>query len=373
MKITRIDVWAVDLPLVRPYSLSGGRLHFERLDSTIVRLATDEGLVGWGEGCPWGSSYLPAFARGVRAGIQELAPAVLGLDPRRTDVVYRAMDLALPGHPYVKSAVDLACWDLAARSAGVALVDLLGGRTEGRVRLHSSIPSGTPAEIMVEIDIAREEGYRFHSVKVGADVAADIERMEALDAAMAPGEEVTFDVNRAWLPSEAVAALNATRHLNRLIEQPCETIEQHLQVRRLVSQPFAIDESLQSVRDMLQIVATNACEVVGLKIGRVGGLTPARRIRDICAEAGIAMNIEDTGGTALSASAAVHLAQATPQPLRRATWLCFDHLTVNPIHGGVVQDDGWTDAPDAPGIGATPDLDHLGLPMASYELDEDLR
>ena len=113
MRITGITVWALDLPMARPYSLSGGRFHFDRLDSTIVRLDTDEGLVGWGEGCPWGSTYLPAFARGVRAGIEELAPVVLGLDPRRVEVVYRAMDQALPGHPYVKSPLNTAAYEWA--------------------------------------------------------------------------------------------------------------------------------------------------------------------------------------------------------------------------------------------------------------------
>ncbi|MEM7272064.1 MAG: mandelate racemase/muconate lactonizing enzyme family protein [Actinomycetota bacterium] len=366
MKIEAITVWAVDLPLVRPYSLSGGRLRFDRLDSTIVRIDTDAGVSGWGEGCPWGSTYLPAFARGIRAGIEELAPAVLGLDPRRTDVVYRAMDLALPGHPYVKSPIDLACWDIAAQSAGLPLCDLLGGRTDGAVRLHSSIPSGTPAELLAEIDLARAEGYTFHSAKVGADVDADIERMRTLDAAMTGGEEVTFDVNRAWLPAEAIAALNATRDLNRVIEQPCETLDQHLQVRRQVGQPLAIDESLQSLGDLRRIIETGAAEVVGLKIGRVGGLTVARRIRDLCLDAGIRMNIEDTGGTRLQATAAVHLAQATPAPFRRATWLCFDHLTVDPVPEGVVNDGGYATAPTAPGVGTVVDVEVLGPPIAHY-------
>lgn len=367
MKITALTVWAIDLPLVRPYSLSGGRLKFERLDSTLVRVETDEGLVGWGEGCPWGSTYLPAFARGIRAGIDELAPAVLGLDPRRTDVVYRAMDVALPGHPYVKSPIDMACWDLAAQAAGVPLCDLLGGRTEGRVRLHSSIPTGTTSELMAEIDLARADGYRFHSAKVGADVDADIERMRFLDAQMEPGEEVTFDVNRAWLPAAAIAALNATSELHRLVEQPCENLHQHLHVRRNVSQPLAIDESLQSFGDMLRIIETGACEVAGLKVGRVGGLTVARRIRDVCLEAGISMNIEDTGGSTLQATASVHLAQSTPEPFRRATWLCVEHLTNDPVSGGARNADGWATAPDGPGLGAVPDLSALGDPFARYE------
>ncbi len=370
MKITTIDVWALDLPLTRPYSLSGGRLHVDRLDSTLVRLTTDEGITGWGEGCPWGSTYLPAFARGIRAGVEELAPAVLGLDPRRTDVVYRAMDVALPGHPYVKSPIDMACWDIAAQSAGLPLCDLLGGRTEGTVRLHSSIPSGTPDELMAEIERARAEGYSFHSAKVGADVEADIERMRFLDERMEPGEEVTFDANRSWLPAEAVAALNATADLHRVVEQPCENLEQHLQVRRLVNQPLAVDESLRTINDLLRIIETGACEVVGLKIGRVGGLTVARRMRDLCVEAGIRMNIEDTGGTTVQATAAVHLAQATPEPFRRATWLCVEHLTVDPIDGGARNEGrGHTTAPTVPGLGAWPAA-ALGSHVARYELDK---
>ena len=369
MKITGITVWAVDLPMARPYSLTGGRFHFERLDSTIVRLDTDEGLVGWGEGCPWGSTYLPAFARGVRAGVEELAPVVLGLDPRRIEVVYRAMERALPGHPYAKSPLDMACWDLASKAAGLPLCDMLGGRTEGRVRLHTSVPSGSVSEIMTEIDIVREQGYSFHSVKVGGDPTGDIERMRAVDAEMTRGEELTFDANRGWLPAEAVAALNATSDLRRVIEQPCNDLDQHLQVRRLVSQPLAVDESLHTLRDMLRIIETDACEVIGLKLCRVGGLTVARRLRDLCTEAGIQMNIEDTGGTSLQATAAVHLAQATPEPIRRATWLCFDRLTRNPVEGGVVNVGGWATAPDESGIGAHPDEAALGDPVAVYTLE----
>lgn len=84
---------------------------------------------------------------------------------------------------------------------------------------------------------------------------------------------------------------------------------------------------------MLRIVETGACEIVGLKIGRVGGLTVARQIRDVCIEASVQMNIEHTGGMALQATAAVHLAQATPEPFRRATWMCVEHLTHGPVNG----------------------------------------
>ena len=116
MKITRITVYQLDMPLVEPYYLSGGRLKFERLDSTFLRIDTDEGISGWGEGCPWGHTYLPAHGPGIRAGIATLAPALIGLDPRSLDHVNRIMDVQLPGHPYVKSPIDMACWDILGKA-----------------------------------------------------------------------------------------------------------------------------------------------------------------------------------------------------------------------------------------------------------------
>ena len=82
MKIEAVSVWQLDLPLTKPYRLSGGRLKFERLDSTFVRIETDDGVQGWAEACPWGATYLPAHGKGARAGIAEIAPKLIGLDPR---------------------------------------------------------------------------------------------------------------------------------------------------------------------------------------------------------------------------------------------------------------------------------------------------
>ena len=99
MKISRLSVWQMDLPLIKPYWLSGGRLKFEQLDSTFVRIDTDEGLSGWGEGCPWGHTYLPAHGPGIRAGLETLASALIDRDPCVLDAINRTMDVTLPGHP----------------------------------------------------------------------------------------------------------------------------------------------------------------------------------------------------------------------------------------------------------------------------------
>ena len=366
MKITRIAVYRITLPLEHDYSLSGGRLHFTELDSTFVRLDTDEDISGWGEGCPWGSTYLPAFPRGIRTGIEELAPTLLGLDPRRTDVIEAAMDTALPGHLYVKSAIDVACWDIFGKSTGLAVCELLGGRRPGDVTIQSSIPTGTPEGMLASIQRAQERGYRIHSPKVGSDVQADIERIRYLGENVGPDNSLTFDANRAWIPDEAIRVMRATESVDAYFEQPCETYSESLQVRRATRQPIILDENIQTFEHIQRAVTDDACEAIGLKINRVGGLTKARRIRDFCVSNGIRMNIEPTGGSALADTAAVHLAQATSIRHTRGTWLCHEMLTVDPIVGGSRNLGGITRAPEAPGLGAEPELEMLER-VAVYE------
>lgn len=367
MKITRINVYQLDLPLSKPYWLSGGRLRFERLDSTLVEIETDEGVTGWGEGCPWGSTYLPAFGKGIRAGIDEIAPQLVGAEPHRLDVINRTMDTALPGHPYVKSALDLACWDILGKAVGLPLCELWGGRTIEPVSLHSSISTGTPDEMVEYVEAARARGYRMHSAKVGADIVLDIDRIRTLTNVFAATDALTFDVNRAWLPDQAIQVMNAVTDCGGYFEQPCETMEECLTVRRQTRQPLCLDESIHTYQDVVRAQTERVCEVIGLKVGRVGGYTKARRIRDFCVAMGLRMNIEETGGSVLADTAAVHLAQSTPVTHRRGTWLCHDMLTVDTAPGqGARNEMGQTVAPELAGLGVEPDLSVLGSPVASY-------
>src|SRR5262249_5511365 len=127
MKIRRIAAYRVELPLHEgSYKWSGGK-SVTVFDSTVVRIDTDDGATGYGEVCPLGPFYLPAYANGVRAGIAELGPHLLGEDPRELGRLNRRMDAALKGHPYVKSAIDMACWDILGKAAGLPVCTLLGG------------------------------------------------------------------------------------------------------------------------------------------------------------------------------------------------------------------------------------------------------
>lgn len=367
MKITRIQVWQLDLPLEKPYWLSGGRLKFERLDSTILRIDTDAGISGWGEGCPWGVTYLPAFGKGIRAGLAELAPLLIGLDPRLLDNVNRVMDLALPGHPYIKAALDIACWDIAARAANLPLCAALGAREPGPVPVASSVSTGTPRQMLDEVERFRDKGYRVHSCKVGADVTMDIERINQLAASGRAGEVLFYDANRAWLPREAITVMNSVAGVNTWFEQPCESLDEIAQVRRLTRYPICVDEGLHGMGDLLRIQREGIAELVNIKINRVGGLTRARLLRDFCLASGISMLVMDTGGTVLADSAVAHFAQTIPAASCLGSWSAQDMTRVDPAPGqGARVVDGCFDVPDLPGLGVEPELQLLGKPIAVY-------
>jgi len=371
MRIARISVWQKTLPLAAPYSLSGGRLRFEALDSTFVRIDCDDGRVGWGEGCPWGHSYLPAFGGGLRAALGILAPSLIGRDPRDIDVLDRAMDAALPGHAYAKSPLDIAMWDLLGQSAGLPIYALLGGAAGESVPANSSIPTGTPEEIVAGVEAARAAGYRTHSVKIGgADPSLDIARIEAVEAARAPGEAITYDVNRAWAPATAIEVMNAVA-ARGWFEQPCETLDQCVSVRRHTRQPIMLDECLHGFQDHLEAWRAGACQGVKVKANRLGGLTKARRVRDFAVAVGWRMHVEDVGGTVVADTAALHLALSTPAENRLASWLCQPHLRDDPAPGkGARQIAGEVVPPSTPGLGVAPEESWLGRPQAVYERAE---
>ncbi|MEL6477067.1 MAG: enolase C-terminal domain-like protein [Pseudomonadota bacterium] len=366
MKITRLTLWHRDLPLAEPYWLSGGRLKFEVLDATFLRVDTDAGLTGWGEGTPWGHTYMPAHGPGIRAGIETMAPAILGQDPRQPGVVERAMDLALPGHLYAKSPVDMAVLDIAGQAAGVPISHLLGGAFPGGVPIASSVSSGTPEEMLAIIERYRARGYRAHSAKVGGDVGRDIERVRYLEANRLPGEVIFYDVNRAWSRLEAISVMNALAD-PVLFEQPCETLSDCAAVRALTRHPISIDERLETLADMTRIAAEGIGEVANIKLNRVGGLSKAARIRDVALAHGIEIIVMPTGGTVLADTEAAHLAQSVPPEMRRCGWSCQDMITVDPAPGcGARNVEGMLTAPDGPGLGVAPDLDWLGAPVAVY-------
>ncbi|MEM7072450.1 MAG: mandelate racemase/muconate lactonizing enzyme family protein, partial [Pseudomonadota bacterium] len=311
MKITAISVYKIELPLKQSYRLSAGRLLVESLDSTFVRIETNQGLSGWGEGCPWGASYLPAHGAGIRAALEVLAPSLIGCDPCALDHVNRIMDQVLPGHLYAKAPLDIACWDILGQACKMPLWRLLGSQQAEAVAVNSSIATDTNDAMIAAIKKAGEQGYKVHSAKIGGDDASiDISRIETIAAALPQGHRVTFDVNRAWLPATALQVLSSVS-FGGWIEQPCQNLDECALVASRVCQPIMLDESLHTMHDHMAAWRLGAAAGIKVKPNRLGGLTRARQVRDFAIQAGWPMHIEDVGGSALADTAAIHLASST--------------------------------------------------------------
>jgi len=363
MRITRLATYRVELPLHEgSYNWSGGK-SVRVFDSTIVRIDTDANLVGWGEVCPLGPFYLPAYAAGARAGIAELAPALLGEDPLQLGRINRSMDAALKGHPYVKAAIDMACWDLLGKATDLPVCVLLGGRFGESIALYRAISQESPERMADRVAGYRAEGYRTFQLKVGGDPDEDVARIRAAAGVLEPGDVLVADANTGWLTHQAARVVRAIRDLDVYIEQPCLSYEECLTVRRQTDHPFVLDETIDGVEMLVRARAEGAMDIVNLKISRVGGLTKARQLRDLSLALGVGMTIEDSWGGDITTAAIAHLAQSTPEAFRFSATDFNSYVTVSVADGAPRREGGRMAASAAPGLGVHPRPEVLGKPV----------
>ncbi len=365
LKITRIEAFQVDLPLHEgSYTYAGGK-SVEVFDSTVVAVHTDAGITGYGEICPLGPVYLPAYAEGARTGIVQLAPSLIGLDPRALSVVNNRMDGALRGHPYVKSALDVACWDILGKVTGQPVVTLLGGRHGESFALYRAISQESPEEMKRKVALYRGEGYTKFQLKVGGDPDTDIERIHEVADGLEKGDVLVADANAGWTQHQALRVADAVRNVNVYLEQPCASYQECLVVRRHTNRPFILDEVMDSLAMVVEGVRDQAMDVINLKISKVGGLTKARQIRDLCVSLGIALTIEDTWGGDIITATIAHLAHSMSPTYLFSTTDFNSYVTVSIAVGAPERKNGRLAAPYAPGLGIEPRWDVLGKAVLS--------
>jgi cis-L-3-hydroxyproline dehydratase len=364
-KITKIEAFHVDLPLREgSYKWSGGNF-VEVFDSTVVAVHTDTGISGYGEVCPLGPAYLPAYAQGARTGIAELAPHLIGLDPTALSVLNDHMDRAMRGHPYVKSALDMACWDILGKVTGQPLVTLLGGRYGESFPLYRAISQESPEEMVRKVLHYRSEGYTKFQLKVGGDPDMDIRRIREVAGQLKTGDVLVADANTGWTQHQAIRLASAVRDVDVYIEQPCATYHECLTVRRHTDRPFVLDEVVDSLAMVVEGIADHAMDVINLKISKVGGITRARQIRDLCVSHGIALTIEDSWGGDIITSAIANLAHSTPPACLFTSTDFNSYVTVSIAEGSPQRKDGRLAAGFAPGLGVEPKWDVLGKAVLS--------
>ena len=370
MRIKNISVHQLKVPFKPLGSLWVGRRKPAYLDSTVVLLTTDTGTTGVGETCPISAVYLPAFALGVRAAIEEMAPALIGEDVTQISRIAQVMDRSLFGHDYAKAAIDIACWDLLGKFTGLPVSTLMGGRHQSAIPAYASVPLDSPEEMALYAREKRAEGFRYFQVKVGDDPMEDVERVRAVLADRNKNDAFMVDANRGWSKPDALRAVAALNHgrefMDCYLEQPCDTYEECRVVRSKCAQPMILDEVIDTVSDLARAIRDKVLDGLVIKITHAGGLTKARTTRDVCLRHGIKMRIEDTAGTEIARAAQAQLAATTPTEFLLGSY-AFLHQLSPSAHGAPTLSDGMLHLNDAPGLGIEPDMDILGEPIACYD------
>lgn len=367
MRITRVQAWKVPLTSHETYYMSDGKT-CDTVDSIVVSLQTDGNLEGWGEVCPI-PHYLPAYADGVVPALKEMAPVILGADPVGPEALMARLEAFLAGHAYAKSAVDTALWDLTAKAAGLPLYALLGGKQSNMLPLYHSITCIASEDMVRIARTAYQAGIRQFQVKLGADDdwQQDVERLRAVREAVGPGPLVYGDWNCGATQLDATRVGRAVRDLDIMLEQPCATLAECVNVKRACGLPMKIDENAHDMASLLEAHRLGCMDAVALKLSKFGGLSAMRRARDLCLHLGARMCIEDTWGSDITTATALHLAAATPGKAVLNVCDLSGYVAPRLDPDGPVRRDGTISPHDTPGHGICPDREILGDPILDLE------
>ncbi|MEQ9489906.1 MAG: mandelate racemase/muconate lactonizing enzyme family protein [Alphaproteobacteria bacterium] len=333
-------------------------------DSAIVALEAENGVTGWGEAAPLGAFYAEAFPEAIRAGIERLLPTLPGLDATAPSRLADAMNTAMLGQPAVKSAIDMAAWDLAARLAGLPLSALLGGADGDRVPLYRSVSQDSPDVMAAKAADLVQRGYRRLQVKVGADPLEDVERLHRVRAAVPDDVPLYADANGGWHIADALRFVERAAGLDYTLEQPCMAYADNLQIARRCARPMVLDEGITGLTGLLQAHRDGVISGVTLKIARLGGIGPTRLLRDVAVSLGLGVTVEDTGGSTIDTAATAQMMVSTPRAARAHTVDFMNWVTVGNAAGMPDSENGDLLAPAGPGLGVTVDAAAFNPPLA---------
>ena len=279
---------------------------------------------------------------------------------RNSSLLNRRMDAALKGHPYVKTGIDMACWDILGKVSGLPVCTLLGGRYRDDFVLYRAISQESPDAMAEKVAGYRSDGYRRFQLKVGADPQMDIERIRLVADHLEPSDKLIADANTGWLMHEAARVVRAVDDIDVYIEQPCLSYDECLSIRRRTTHPFILDEVVDGIDMLMRGHAEQAMDVVNIKISKFGGLTKASLARDLCVSMGVAMTIEDSWGGDITTAAIAHLAHSTPNEFLFTATDFNSYVTVSTAEGAPQRDHGRMAASTASGLGISPKWDVLG-------------
>ncbi len=367
MRIAEVHIYAHELPVRNgPYTMANAEVW--SLDTTLVKLVADNGLVGWGETCPVGPTYAPAHSAGARAALGELAPGLIGAPLLQPRVLQRRMDSLLNGHAYAKAAIDIAGYDILGQHTELPVADLLGGAVTERVPSYYATGIGTPDEIARIAADKVDEGYPRLQIKLGGrPLEIDIETVRKVWEAVGARARLVADANRGWTTRDALTFSHACRDIPLVVEQPCNTLEEIAAIRDQLSHPVYLDESGSDLTSVLRAIGANLCDGFGMKLTRIGGLQPMSVFRDICDARAMPHSCDDAWGGDIIHAACVHVGATVAPRLLEGVWLAQPYVEGHYDGDNPVRiEAGHIALPQGPGLGVRPDETLFGAPLASF-------
>lgn len=353
MKIERIEMALLQVPLHTPF-----RTALRCVDTTedvVVRIRTDDGHVGHGAAAPTAVITGDTRASIVGAIRQSIAPRLVGLDARDLNRTLQAVHVAIQRNTSAKAAVEIALYDLWAQHHGAPLYRILGG---GDPALRTDITiSVDDVEAMVAAALsALDRGYDALKIKVGQDIATDLERVRAIHSAVGTRARLRLDANQGWTAKQAVRAIRTVEDAGialELVEQPVPARDldglQHVTAH--VDTPVMADESAFGPTEVLELLRRRAADIVNIKLMKAGGLSHAVRIADLAMLHGVPCMIGCMIESSISVAAAAHLAAARPDAISLVDLDSPALAQYDPVEGGTVFDGPRIVLGDGPGLG----------------------
>jgi muconate cycloisomerase len=365
MRITRVETIPVKVPIRPEFQIRGSLGSHTESPFLILRVYTDEGLIGLGEvSCtPVWSGEDQLTAAHVVSGF--LAPSIVGEDPRDIERLTAKMRKAVAGNPFTKSGLELALWDILGKSVDLPVYRLLGGKIRETVPIKMSVSGAEPKRAAQLAEWAMMKGLKALKVKVGIEPEGDVERVKAVRSAIGPKVPMGIDANGGWSPRVAIQTIR--RMVDEcgiyFAEQPVAPLDMQwmADVRRNVPVPVMADESCYTVQDAMALARAAAADILSVYVGK-GGMGPARRIANVAEAAGLTCTVGSNLEMGVASAAMAHLATATTGvgaeefPCDILGPLAYEQdLLAEPIEVR----DGAVRAPDKPGLGV--ELDEAKL------------
>lgn len=367
MKITELHIHAHDLP-VRNGAYRMAMTEVTSLPTTLVKLVSDTGHVGWGETCPVGATYAEMHVGGARAALMAMGEGLIGAEVAPLPL-HRRMDSLLNGHNYAKAAVDIAAHDLLGRALGVPVATLLGGALVDRVPSYYSTIVGDPEETARIAAEKAAEGYPRLQIKVGGrPVEVDVETVRKVwERVRATGVRLAVDGNRSLTTRDALTLSRACPDIPFVLEQPCNTVEELARLRPQIHHGLYMDENGLSLNTVISAAGTGLVDGFGMKITRIGGLTPMRTFRDLCAARSLPHTCDDSWGGDIIAAACTHMGATAEPRLMEGAWLAQPYISGHyDSRHGIRIERGHIALPRGPGLGVVPDDGIFGAPVAAF-------